>query len=95
MRYFTFLSIALSLVLLSCEGPQGIPGPPGLPGQDGGLIVSSSFEIVVDFNAANGYEFIEPYGFEVLPTDVTLVYILWEEDINFDIWRLCPQKRIF
>jgi hypothetical protein len=95
MRYFTFLSIALSLVLLSCEGPQGIPGPPGLPGQDGGLIVSSSFEIVVDFNAANGYEFIEPYGFEVLPTDVTLVYILWEEDINFDIWRLCPQNVFF
>jgi len=57
--------------------------------------VSSAFEIVVDFNAANNYEFIEPYGFNVFPTDVTLVYILWDTINGQDVWRLVPQTVIF
>ncbi|GGI57824.1 hypothetical protein [Winogradskyella haliclonae] len=57
--------------------------------------VSSAFEIVVDFNAANNYEFIEPYGFNVFPSDVTLVYILWDTINGQDVWRLVPQTVIF
>ena len=80
----------LSIVLfMSCVVEEGIDG------RDGGLIVSSAFEIVVDFNAQNNYEIIEPYGFNVYDYDVTLVYILWETDNGQDVWRLLPQNTVF
>ena len=80
----------LSVVLfMSCVVEEGIDG------RDGGLIVSSAFEIVVDFNANNNYEIVEPYGFDVFEYDVTLVYILWETDNGQDVWRLLPQSAIF
>lgn len=87
------LNFACILFLLtSCEGDPGPPGPPGFDGADGGLIVSGAFEIEIDFTAANDYQLIEAYGFEVLPSDVTLVYILWETIDGQDIWRLIPQN---
>ena len=89
---------ALIFTFTACEGdpgPQGPPGFDGFNGEDGGLIVSSAFEIEVDFNTDNDFEFQEPYGFEVLPSDVTLVYILWETDNGEDVWRLMPQTVIF
>lgn len=87
MKKIFILCITLSCFLItSCEGPQG---PPGI---DGGLIVSQAFEIELDFNASNNYEYVEPYGFQVYPTDVTLVYILWEVANGREIWRLLPQN---
>ena len=48
----------LSVVLfMSCVVEEGQDG------RDGGLIVSSAFEIVVDFNTQNNYEIVEPYEF--------------------------------
>ena len=87
-RILTLISV-FALFLTACEGPQG---PPGF---DGEIIASSAFEIVLDFTAQNNYEFIEPYGFNVLPTDVTLVYIEWEVDNGESIWRLLPQNIFF
>ncbi len=75
----------ISAILMTCEGPQGIPG------RDGGLIVSPAFEIELDFTNANNYEFFEPYGFNTFPADVTLVYILWDVQNGQEIWRLLPQ----
>jgi len=89
-RILSFISV-FALLLTACEGPPGPPGFNGYDGEDGGIIVSSAFEIVLDFNDANNYEFIEPYGFDVFPTDVTLVYILWENIDGLDVWRLVPQ----
>ena len=87
MKKLLYLFVTFtSLLISSCEGPQGPPG------RDGGLIVSQAFEIEIDFNASNNYEYIEPYGFEVYPTDVTLVYILWETQNGQEIWRLLPQN---
>ena len=86
------LSLVIVAFLFACEGPQG---PPGFDGQDGGLIVSSAFEIAIDFTAENNYEFIEPYGFDLFPYDMTLVYILWDTDNGQDIWRLLPQSTTF
>ncbi|MCR8667805.1 hypothetical protein NO995_08940 [Aestuariibaculum sp. M13] len=83
---------ALSISFLACEGPQG---PPGLPGSDGGLFVASAFEIEINFNAANNYEYIENYGFDVYPSDVVMVYISWETDNGQDIWRALPQTTYF
>jgi hypothetical protein len=92
MRHILSLLFVSALLLTSCEGDQGPPGFDGLDGLDGGLIVSSAFEIEVDFNQTNNYEIIEPYGFDVFPFDVTLVYILWETSDGQDIWRLVPQS---
>ncbi|WP_191860869.1 hypothetical protein [Hanstruepera ponticola] len=78
----------ISILIISCEGPSGPPGPPG---EDGGLIVAPAFEIEIDFNSGNNYEFIEPYGFTIYPSDVTLVYILWDVIDGQEIWRLVPQ----
>ena len=92
-RLFSLFTV-FALFFIACEGPQGPPGfdgLDGLDGLDGAIIASSAFEIEIDFNDANNYEFIEAYGFEVLPSDVTLVYILWETDNGQDIWRLMPQ----
>lgn len=93
-RILSFISV-FALLLTACEGPQGPPGFDGFDGQDGGIIASSAFEIVLDLDETNNYEFIEPYGFEVLPTDVTLVYISWEVDGGQDVWRLLPQTEYF
>lgn len=86
------MSLLVIALFFACEGPEG---PPGIPGQDGGLIVASAFEIEIDFTAANNYEYIEPYGFGLYPFDMTLVYILWENDNGTDIWRLLPQTTTF
>lgn len=92
MRNILSLLFMATLLFTSCEGDQGPPGFDGVDGLDGGIIVSSAFEIEVDFNLANNYEIIEPYGFEVFEFDVTLVYILWETADGQDIWRLVPQS---
>jgi len=96
-RILTLISV-FALLLTACEGDQGPPGFDGfdgLDGLDGEIIASSAFEIVVDFNAADNFEFIEPYGFTVLPSDVTLVYILWDTINGQDVWRLMPQTVTF
>lgn len=87
-----FLLLFSAVALLSCEGPQG---PPGF---DGVNFVGQSFEVTVDFDAFNNYEVIVPYSprVDVFPTDMTLVYILFDEvpDNNgntIDVWRLIPQ----
>jgi hypothetical protein len=89
-KILSFITV-FTLLLTSCEGPQGPPGFDGFDGQDGEIIASSAFEIELDFTEADNYEFIEAYGFEVLPTDVTLVYVLWETLNGQDVWRLVPQ----
>ncbi|MDZ7613162.1 MAG: hypothetical protein U5K51_05215 [Flavobacteriaceae bacterium] len=83
-----FSLLVLVLLFSACEGPSGPPGPPG---DDGAVLVANAFEIEVDFNSGNGYRIIEDYGFDVFPFDVTLVYILWDQENGTDIWRLLPQ----
>lgn len=95
MKRLLPLFTAFALVFTSCEGPQGPPGFDGLDGLDGEIIASSAFEIVIDFNTVNDFEYIEAYGFNVLPSDVTLVYILWDTQNGQDIWRLMPQTVYF
>lgn len=76
----------------ACEGPMV---PEGFPGEDGEIIASKAFEIEVDFTEANNYAHLEPYGFNVLSSDVTLVYALWGAENGKDIWRLLPQQVFF
>ncbi|MBJ7879955.1 hypothetical protein [Gelidibacter salicanalis] len=95
MKKIATLLFVLALTLTACTGDQGPAGPPGLDGADGGIITSSAFEIDINFNAANNFSHKEDYGFEVFPSDVTLVYILWEIDNGTDVWRLLPQSANF
>ena len=89
---------AIIFAISSCTGPvgpPGIPGPqgvPGAPGAPGGIEYAKAFEIVTNFTAANEYSLVEPYGFEVFDSDVTLVYVLWDVlDDDTPVWRLLPQ----
>ena len=92
MKRIISLIALFTLLFTACEGP---PGPPGITGPPGQSLASTAFEIEIDFVAPN-YSFVEPYGFEVLPTDVTLVYVLWETlDNGAEVWRLTPQTVIF
>ena len=96
-RILSFISV-FALLLTSCTGDQGPPGFDGYDGTDGqvgSIIASSAFEIELNFTPTNNYEYIEAYGFDVFPTDVTLVYILWETLDGQDIWRLIPQTVVF
>lgn len=95
MKNILSLISVFALLLTACEGEQGPPGFDGLDGLDGEIIASFAFEIEVDFNTANNFEYIESYGFNVLPSDVTLVYILWDTINGQDIWRLMPQTITF
>lgn len=73
-------------------GPQGVRGPEGIPGEPGGIEYAKAFEFITNFTSSNDYSVVEPYGFEVYESDVTLVYVLWDvlED-GTDVWRLLPQ----
>ncbi|MBX2913723.1 MAG: hypothetical protein KF856_00490 [Cyclobacteriaceae bacterium] len=90
MKKLMFLLVLT--VAVACEGPEGPMGPPG---DDGEIIASKAFEIEVDFTAANNYAHLEEYGFNVLASDVTLVYALWGTQNGKDIWRLLPQQVFF
>lgn len=94
-----FTVFATVFVFISCSGPRGFDGPvgpqgpQGIPGLDGGLEYAKAFEVTTDFTAANGYKLLEPYGFEVFPADVPLVYIIWDVlDNGTEIWRPLPQS---
>ncbi|WP_422104844.1 hypothetical protein [Winogradskyella sp.] len=87
-RILTFMTL-LALVLTACEGDPGPPGPQGFPGQD--AEIAPGFEIVLDFTPQNNYEFIEPYGFEVRPFEVVLVYLQDGSLNGQEAWRLLPQ----
>jgi len=91
----TSLSVLL-LFLANCgedgpPGPQGPQGPQGLPGESGFVFEYEN----VDFFGPNYEVFLDFGDFEVLPSDVALVYFLWEVQDNngqpLEIWRQLPQ----
>lgn len=107
-RISTFLSLAVALVFLSCEGPAGPPGPPGfdgLDGLDGVNLLGQVYDITGDFTPGNDYSLFSVFSedapsVEVFETDVVLVYILWDQlddpggGAPIDLWRLLPQTRL-
>lgn len=74
--------------LTACEGEQGPPG------EDGGIIIAPAFEIEVDFNNGNDFAITQNYGFDIVPSDVVLIYISWETINGTEVWRLLPQTAI-
>lgn len=98
MKTITGLFLILALAIFSsCEGPVGPVGPPGPPGDPGVNILGGVFEIEGSFLADQEYtiSFEFPDDFEIYDSDVVLVYILWSQENDMDIWRLLPQTQIF
>lgn len=88
------------LFLTSCivdEGPPGPPGPEGPQGPAGP--VGQGFEVQTSFNRSNDYStiFAFPNSAEVLPTDIVMVYLLWEVDpgTGNDVWQPLPVSIFF
>jgi hypothetical protein len=84
-------TISATLLISSCEGPEGPPG------DDGINILGQVFETTIDFTPNNDYsELITfPSNIEVYESDVILVYLL-EESIPgnggpIDVWSQLPQ----
>ena len=96
MKTFALILLtSFTVVFMSCEGDPGPPGPQGPQGPAGDYLIGQAFEIEIDFLESENFEYIESYGFETYPSDVTLVYILWETTNGFDIWRPLPQTSQF
>jgi hypothetical protein len=99
-KLFSIFPVLISVfIFASCSGPRGFDGPigpqgpQGVPGLDGGIEYAKAFEVVADFTKANGYGFVEPYGFEVFPADVPLIYMIWDKlEDGTEIWRQLPQS---
>ena len=84
------------IVLFSCEGPPGPVGPRGFDGLDGldGLNGEEGFvfEYQFSFTAPDyGELLVLPEDFNMLESDVMLVYFLWEIDEGVEIWRPLQQ----
>lgn len=101
------LGAFLTLFMISCEvngvdGRDGFDGLDGLNGADGQdaplskiIDVEGTFTIDNDFGIRHTFD----NTIEVLPTDVVLVYLLWDvidgsDGESIDVWRLLPQTRI-
>jgi hypothetical protein len=106
MKKLFNLILAINLILLgSCTfngqdgapGPQGPRGPQGPAGQDGQNGQEAFvFEYTdLTFTSANEYSLLLelPSDFEMLESDVVLVYFLYDyfEDEDLDLWRALPQ----
>ena len=88
MKTITAILLLSSVIIFTaCEGPQGPPGEPGVN------ILGTVFEIEGDFTPENDYllYYQFPNNFEIYNSDVVLVYILWEQSNDLDVWRLMPQ----
>lgn len=95
----------LTILFISCEGPQGPPGLNGFDGRDGANGENAELAKVLDiqgtFLPENDYSIFYEFeqDIEVFETDVVLVYLLWDQSTDgngdpVDIWRLMPQTRI-
>lgn len=87
-----FTVLLSSIVLFSCEGPQGIPGTDGQDGLNGEE--AYVFEYSLSFTSPDYVALLElPSDFTLLDSDVMLAYLLWDIlDDGTEIWRSVPQS---
>ena len=88
------LLILLAVLFVGCEGEPGPVGPQGPSGP-----VGQAYEVQVSFSESNDYSAIStiPTNIEVLPSDIVMVYLLWEVDQNTgnDVWQPLPVSVFF
>ena len=88
------LLIAGAVIVGACGGESGPAGPQGPPGP-----VGQAYEVQASFDESNDYSVIStiPANIEVLPSDIVMVYLLWEVDQNTgnDVWQPLPVSVFF
>lgn len=89
---FLILTLIGFVAFQACEGPEGPIGPQGEPGI---VIVGTTYEVEIDFNAENDYMEINPFAEKLVDGDAVLVYRLSAIDNGRDVWRLLPQTYFF
>jgi len=73
------------------RGRDGANGRDGLDGQDGSEAFVFEYEFTFNRDSYNEL-LVFPDDFQMLESDVALVYFLWEvDDDGNEIWRLLPQ----
>lgn len=87
-KILTLLVLLIVLGFQSCTGPAG---PPGFNGVDGVSVEAEVFEVTRSFSPQGNYESLVVLNPPIFPSDVVLVYILWDVDNGTPIWRLMPQ----
>ncbi|NQZ77132.1 MAG: hypothetical protein HRT61_13690, partial [Ekhidna sp.] len=101
MKKLNTTLIVIVLGLSSCfydEGPRGPRGYDGLDGIDGvNGEESFVFEYELSFTAPDYSVLLNlPNDFQMLDSDVALVYFLWEiNEDGLEIWRHLPQTLYF
>lgn len=101
MKTWNILWLLAGLTFFACEGPPGPRGADGYDGYDGidGVNGEEGFVFEYEFNfTAPDYSVLLnlPSTFEMLDSDVMLVYLLWGvTDDNVEIWRALPQTLYF
>ena len=107
MKYLPIISFVLAAFIFSCEGPvgpqgpqgqdgaRGSQGPEGEPGTEGFTFEFENVDLV-----APDYQLYLPFpnDFQMLPSEVALVYLLWGTEVvgdeTLEIWRPIPQTLI-
>lgn len=93
-RLYTLLVI-LAIIATGCSrGPEGLPGRDGIDGLNGeeGFV----FEYELSFTAPDYTEYLLlPDDFNMLESDVMLVYFLWGVEDGLEVWRALPQTLFF
>jgi hypothetical protein len=90
-----FLILAFVPLFWNCEGDPGPAGPPGPIGPEGDPApLALEYEVEFTLNSNNNwstfYDFPQKDLDLIYPTDMALVYMLWDIDGDTDIWRLMP-----
>ena len=84
----------LLILFVGCGGSTGPEGPQGPPGPTG-----KAYEVQASFGQSNNYSVVSafPENIEVLPSDIVMVYLLWEVDQNTgnDVWQPLPVSVFF
>jgi hypothetical protein len=98
MKKLYILVLMISMVSMGCQ--EGPPGPPGYDGFDGvdGIDGEESYVFEYEFSfTAPDYSILLnlPDGFNMLDSDVMLVFFLWDIQDGIEIWRALPQTLYF
>lgn len=88
MRNFIPAIMGLMLLTFSSCVKEGPPGPPGPPGEE---LVSTVYDVTVNFTKQNDYSVLFDFTPAIYTSDVVLTYIQWDTDQGRPIWRLIPQ----
>lgn len=99
MKRIFLLTTAIAFLFTACEGDPGPQGPPGLDGINADEYAALSFERTIDFEYFDDtglQEAIVLLPFDILESDVVLVYRLEKiveiDGIPTEAWSALPQN---